>query len=309
MNSNRIYHLKNCFVSGSTAVIYNWTVIENPNIDPAITFIYEAKPGNIIAEYDTVVATGHFRCNIFGHFIEDALSPLMEIPNDVIKKSKIITHAEQKYIDDFIPRLGLKEQFINLKQDEWVYARELYINFLPRVYMAHVGPCFRKLTKLVREKFGLLNAVPYKYVITNRAHYFRNIANFKEIVRAVKAEYPKVKWETHYQAEGKIEDTIKIYGFAKILFGPVGSNFFNSVFLHPTTICIVVYANVFDHTTPATIGCNFYRLILYCEPNVPQFEIVDNIFNVTRALLAFKVAFYVEEHNQWPDIPNGGLFI
>ncbi|KAI5553719.1 hypothetical protein TVAGG3_0246880, partial [Trichomonas vaginalis G3] len=95
-NVNRIYHLRDCFFSGNSAIIYNKTYLDISIPNQEIASLYSLIPGQIVGSHDVAIYLGHGFCHIYGHFIEDALSPLMQLPNEILKKATIVMCTDDK---------------------------------------------------------------------------------------------------------------------------------------------------------------------------------------------------------------------
>ncbi|EAY15032.1 hypothetical protein TVAG_019320 [Trichomonas vaginalis G3] len=303
-NNNSVYHLRNCYVSGTGAVLYNNKFISSSGIQDKHLYLYQPFTGPVIGVRDVVVSVGHKFSLIFGHFIQDGLSPLMEVPSDALKQSTVTICAHKNLVDDFFPTLNFSKEVQILSPCQWIFAKELYINLCPRPHIAHLGPCFRKLTLLIREKFNLTGIVPSRYVISQRKAKNRFISNFDELFNAVNTTYPDFPWEKDLQMPRPLNETVKIWSNAKIFYAVTGSNYFNSIFFPQSVVAIIVFSDNYDFSTITTLTCNNYHTILYQEPTMKHFVKLTNNFNITRALLAFKIAINVDKNHVWPKEPN-----
>ena len=312
LNNNRIYHLRNCYVSGYGAVFFEDKFINSTLPYESLRAIYKPLSGKVIAHRNLVINTGHYASMNFGHFLQDTISPLIQFPKEILKQATVFTCNSHKYLmDTYLPLFEFKEA-ITMTGNEWLYAKELYINLNPRCHVAHLGPCWHKLTLLIRKKFNLTNAKPYRYVLSQRNHNgnrtARYIYNLNDIFNSVKRVYPDINFEIFLLDNKPLNETIKVWSTTKILYTVCGSNCFNCIFFHPTTICIIVFDELFDNSALAVVAANFHKVILYQEPSIKHIYSY-NILNISRALSAFKIAIHLDKYGVWPNETYGKFFI
>lgn len=307
INNNNLFHLRNCYVSGNGAIFYKNKFILGSGIPGKIRYLYQPLNGSVIGTRDLVISIGHYYSTIYGHFIQDSLSPLMEVPSDILQQSTVTICTHAKLINEFFPTLNISKEVQHLSPSQWLFAKELYININPRPHMNHLGPCFRKLTLLIRERFNLTRIVPYRYIISQRKTRNRFIGNFDKLFNAVNTTYPDFPWEKDYQTPRPLNETVKFWSNAKIFYAVAGSNYFNCVFFPQSVVAIIVFSNVYDISALGAITSNNFRTVLYQEPSMKHFSAMKNNFNITRALLAFKIALYVQNSHTWPNEPNTAL--
>lgn len=186
--SGHFYHICSCYVQHSLNIISNDLCIVPNHLE----FIHEVSKGYVTAQYENVIATGHLYTIYFGHFLSDFICPILAMPDDIIQKSYILGSAEKRLVDEYLTPLGLREKFINVSDNEWVYTSNLYITANPYPHCSHLGPLYKKLGDKLKNYFNISNLPARRYILSNRKSYMRQIHNFDNLSKAIQDAFPSI---------------------------------------------------------------------------------------------------------------------
>ncbi|EAY14087.1 hypothetical protein TVAG_351350 [Trichomonas vaginalis G3] len=306
--SGHFYHLRSSYVQHSLHIISNRKEIVP--IEPKIvSFIHRPSNGRIIGSYEHVIATGHLYSYNYGHFIGDFLCPLMAMPDEILQKSYIFGKARLNFVNEFFKCLGFEGKYIEAGDREWIYAENLYVTANPNPHCAHFGPLYKKLGDIIKKSLNIYDVIPNRYIVANRKSHMRVIHNVENLTKALQQSFPENKYEIVVDEKMTLEESAKIFGYAKFMFMVVGSNCFKSLVINPKAVIVLVGTKVYDNSAINVIGSNGNKIVFYVEPKVEHAGYSYNIFNISMAIKASSIANYYIEHGCFPNDPVGSVVV
>lgn len=294
-------HLKNMYVDSSMVLSDGKYRYKLENIY-AFNNTYWNRTGYLVGFFDHVIAVGDIHSNEYGHFILDSLCPLMCIPRDIWKKSKILIQHRKKYIKDMLHCLGFQDhQMILIVNNQFIFGKNVYTTMYPASYMRHKGTAVANLSKIFRESLKLDEIKQYRYALTYRdKRRYRYVSNMKEIYRYAKKSRPTYKWELIDEMIPDFYSAVKTYAEMKFLFTISSSGLSHLLFMKPKTVVVVAQGdfNDFNFMSFALVGRILYFVFTNNFTHY-QKSIHLNMSHVTRAM---DIGFYALDYGTFP--PN-----
>lgn len=187
---------------------------------------------------ESAVAVMHEYGWFFAHWMCDFLPRLLVIPDEILQKSKIIVTNGAGFAYKAL-------SFVNLTSDHLlapspgsaVFCQNLYT--VDPLYCTHfVGYLLINMRNKFKQKAYLDSNQPTEYIFYNRENAeFRNIGNYDEILKAIKANMPECNWKNVNIPSGLIEQA-RLFNSFKVFFAMHGAAFSNTLFMQPNT-CVV----------------------------------------------------------------------
>ena len=105
----------------------------------------------------------------FGHMHEDALLPMLLIPDEVRERAYVFCPPNKPLFKEGLQLIGFKEQKILLvDEDEWMYANMYHTILNPLPFLCYYGKCCRKFHQIIVDTYNLSNVKNDQYVFCNR---------------------------------------------------------------------------------------------------------------------------------------------
>lgn len=297
---NEFDHCFTCFIDvyvSKCALPSNGTHIIDSRIRSGPAFIYNEHNGNVIAHVMNGICFGHGYLN-FGHFIIDCLLPLMAMPEDYIKNSKIICSANKVFAADFYAVLGVLDNVIFVNPTQWVHCDSLISATDPMPHMMHFGPVCQRFSDIFRKKLNLTSIEPNRFAVVQRTNS-RIISNIDDCIQALKAEIPDVNWECINDTGMDLQQYAKLHASLKIFGNVCGSNTHKSLFMKENSVVIFINTDGWDYSVyipPASIGLKIVWFMHKGFKHGAKSFAVD----VKRFVDAFKVGYTYVNTSKWP---------
>ena len=221
-------------------------------------------------------------------------------PQDVIEKSYLVLNINSIRYRNYLNYIGfLPEKAVFLNNNEWAFAFNLYTPVDPIVYLAHYGKLADLFAKKIRSYFNITNLIPDKYFITNRGpRQTRHIENMQDVLEAFNSKYPD-KHFSILEDINNFDEAAYLWGSAKLIFGPTGSNLFKHYAMASKTILIVIASNLLDIDLAMGAAAHDVFCLFLQLPNMPQFSFHRNILNITEAFRVLEIGLYCLDHGHF----------
>ncbi|EAX98640.1 hypothetical protein TVAG_403220 [Trichomonas vaginalis G3] len=302
-----VYHLYDMYVTYSGCFSDGVHLIQPDNEGP-----YEirmTKDGPVIDYYENVIAVGHSQIMNYGHHINDFLSPLMIIPEEIQNKSVIVGYGLKNLVLETLNALGFENKIKFLEEGQWIFAKNLYACARPRPHLSHFGVPQLELSRKLRKFYKVDKIEPTNYYLSNRNTKIRSIYNFNELFEAAKTRFPEIKWKTAPDLILTVRETALIWSKAKFMFTVTGSNSMKAIFMSSDSVFVDVIGNLLD---PPIIKCFLsvgVKVVIFSIKNMKHFEISENIVDIPLAMKAFETAIYYINNKKWPPTSDGISFV
>jgi hypothetical protein len=235
---DRLVHLKNVYVSSWKMVATRDAMIKVwENTEEVVSRSLETG-----TSYESVVYLYSPWGEVFGHFLHDSLTALIQIPKEIVDKSVIVMQYYPPYCYNYLDFLGYPRNKFVFHYNEYVFAENLYM-YVPvesRSGQNVVG--IQKLRDILTKKLNLDKIHPNRYVLSNRPKKgYRYIQNFDELVGYIRTNFTNIEWEVLSIPFSKIDVCGRIMRSIKIWFSPCGSNINNVIFMAKGSgVCIAM---------------------------------------------------------------------
>ena len=253
--------------------------------------------GTVIESYENVIALGHSQIFQFGHFFSDILIPLLMFPNDIISKSYLVLNNNARIHVDYFKFINFpSEKAIFLKPKKWIFASNLYTPVDPIVHIAHYGKLSNMFSFKLRKYFNLTDIIPSLYFVTNRKkNYPRYISNMEDVLNILKHVYPERNFQV-LQDINNFNEAAKLWGSAKLVLGPTGSNLFKHYVMANKTILVIIASNSCDTALAMGAASHDVFSLFSRLPGMHHLFRQMNIFNITEAIRVVKIALWCVDH-------------
>ena len=240
-------HMVNCYVNSAASIAtLNG---EFPDVEPnkKLKFLRRHSDGLCFLHFDNVIALGHSRIDIYGHWIYDVLSPLTLFPDELIRKSYFLINRGRELVIESLAMFGVDEfHIINIDCNEWAFAKNVYVMRNPLPHVSHFGIAFNRLSKRFNKYYNLDSIKPERYCLGNRVPGRRCILNFDDIVAAIRITYPRIEFTIVSDYQSSLRESALVWAAAKLMFMPTGSNFCKNMFMHHGSVCVIGLADYHD---------------------------------------------------------------
>ncbi|EAY10490.1 hypothetical protein TVAG_484010 [Trichomonas vaginalis G3] len=293
------YVLRNAYVNRIGAIIIDGIWYQLPYRNHQIGAI----PGECIGHYDRVISLSNRFGLMFGHWMKDALSPLIMLPQEVFDNAYLVISGHPTWCLDSLKLLGFNTShtIILPKFSDYIFAKELHTFVGNRSFLCHLGQSLINLSNLFKQKANLEEKPPYRYVFLNRpAKGNRHISNFKEIVNTAKETFPEINWEVWPDKFNTMLQAIRSWNQVKFIFTPTGSNLDNAIFMQPKSAVCTPFADWYDY--PVVSICQIFELyhIVFYANGWDHFGDCTAQLDVNKCMNMIARGLYVLSHHNWP---------
>lgn len=253
--------LRNIFMNAQFYMIANGTRILSG------LEAYEQFKEAPILEYDEVIAIGHRTSYFFGHILKDIFTGLMLLPEEVVKTTPILCFQYVKYYKEFYDLMGWNKSLIVEIKDPWNNFYQIKkLHTIDYLHCKLLGAPYKNFSKILRQKLGIDNVVPTKYIIYNRPrNKYRYIANFNGFCKKIRKAFPDYTWETLTHDFTTIRETGLCWCHIKFIVGPTGSNFDHVVYMQPKGCTVAAVFQWFDFPIWLTHRALDISLVMWYE--------------------------------------------
>ncbi|EAX93358.1 hypothetical protein TVAG_496800 [Trichomonas vaginalis G3] len=256
----------------------------------------------LVGTYENVIAIGDRHADEYGHFFIDVLAPLMCIPRDIWKYSKIVVKGNNPYCTELLLSLNFTvSQILYLKEGEWILAKNLHTTLYPPSYFRHPGTAYRNLSIYLKQAFGVYDIKPTRYVLMNRdKNQKRRISNLDGIKTMLSVLYPDILWGDLRDLYPDIRSSAVSYASIKFLFGITGSNLIRTFFMHPKTVVVSCQLDFNDFNMQSIALVNEVMYFTFSTRGYNHYTYLPIYLHVEDALRAIKIGMYAAEHGKFP---------
>lgn len=291
-------HLQNVYLSSNGGI-----VSDNKRVRIFKDFTPYVGRWPIRATYDSVVyqfaATGW----VPGHWLNDALCGLIQVPKDILNRSYIIHQFKQKIVLQQLKILGWNTSNVISVKDSWIFAKDAYIVYsLEHLNSLNVAG-LPVLSRMFRERLGLNDIKPFRYCMTNRPKGPRRIQNYKSLLKAAKRTFPDITWQSFLTNEVNLTKTGIMYAQCKIIVCQCGSNCINTILMSPGSGICILMANFVDYPNFAWAMVLDIWSVGVSHPSWLHFKYGGNA-NIPFTMKTIAYLIKAVDAQQWPENDN-----
>ena len=259
----------------------------------------------------------HLFSNEFGHFIDDILSSIMILPNNILFKKTFFTY--EKFFNICVSIGFLRNNLYPVDFHILYNVNKAYYIF-ENYFHDHYGILYIKEKNLFYKKCNLKFIKPERYIFINRKLGMkRYFLNFKDVYNNVTLIYNKIKWSFIENITDSINetfiDTAKFWAGNKLVISSAGSSCNNCIFMKYYTGFIVLLSDL-DCQFPHHIHelrhflCSLiWTYFIFCKKlyhySTQPYNISSNILiiPIKRILFALKNNYWPMNIISWSDNP------
>ena len=303
MLNTTFYHFKNLIGTGKGSWgDSNWIVSPGPNAyDIYRPTEFDLMNGVLIGHFDHVILTsGKGGRSNFGHCVQDLLSPLIFVPENIKEKSYVIGSIDEfPFVEEGLLALGFqKNQIIKITIDQMFYCKNLYAFNNKRPYVTFAGLSL----VLLREKmykFFDVKEDPKLYAIVNRKKGMRHILNFNEAFSALNYKYKEINWIIANDCT-TFKQTCQEWSLLKMLIVMTGSTQCKAFLLPSKSILCVGLTNICDWAA-ILVSCSSQHYMCGFDSGMALVSLDSRTLNIKNMLEAVKHCLYHDQYGHWDD--------
>ena len=294
----------NCYISSRCGVSDGEYLYMLSGKSP-FTYIFQYNNDDLLTDFEEeVIAFGSKYCNVFGHWFIDTLLPLMLLPEDVIRRAKIIVQSTLPFQIDTLTAFGIsKEQIISQESPHWVYARIAYV-LVPFPFLNFVGESAYLLSDKLKKFYQVQEdeKADICYAMNRPIAKTRHIPDdiFQQIVSYFKTEYKNYKWEIFMNNAITMNRIVKIYSKAFFIFTPTGSGLIGIMFMKKHSAILCAEGDYLDCLFRGLASTFEVFYLVYRVPKGKHFETDPFNVNISDVKRLAKVAMFAAENGKWP---------
>ena len=249
---------------------------------------------------EVIIAGSQGTMNNYGHFMLDKLGTIMLLPEDVIKRSYILTTNILPCFTEFLNIVGFSlDRILICNENDWIYAKKLHVFTKFRPLNCFGGPPIYRLHKLFRNYFNLDQIEPTKYAFCNRKAKSRVISNFYELIDLAKKTFPDYNFEEIPDNPGNTSETAKLWATLRFIFVVIGSNASKGIFMKEGTVICMASCQYIDHNLLNTnVGSNHAVYIFYS--GFSHFTLRSSPINLKESINGVRACLYFDKNHCWP---------
>lgn len=224
--------------------------------------------GKVVKTVDNAICFGHEFVYQYGHWFMDYLAPLVLLPRNIIHTYKLLNvpnipgaHETLDFLD--VPR---ENRIAPQHGTDLIYCHRLYYAYNPLPQIAYYGCPLTEIKKLIHEKLGLDGIKLTRYCCYNR-NARRTILNFNEMVKSLKTNFPKYKWETIADHQSLVQCG-KVFASIKLIISGNGSHFFRCFCMNKGAVAIEVLGAYHDWSCMGAIMSTGAHCISIQHPGI-----------------------------------------
>ena len=289
-----LYEINNIYINKFGSILQNFTLYK---FHPRIQNFVDNKPHEnfFFGIFDSVIGLSHIGTHVFGHFFIDFLSPIMLLPNHIVKKSFFLIPSIMPYMIPFFQILNIStDQIISVPGYGYLYSKRYYV-LDPYVHYFVFPSIYLKLSNFLRESFCLSSSNASRIFLYNRPPGRRHIRNFNMIYQNLTNSFKNYCFEI-IDFGDKIENSVQILNQAKVLFiGFHGSAMANMFFMQKKSIFI----EILTASNPIWAICISQSLGIFhiysIDSSVVHHLHIDYSVNISIVYTLFRQAFEIIE--------------
>ena len=267
--------------------------------DPRHFDFYEGNLRYVDVE-EVIIAASQDAMDNYGHFMLDKLGTIMLLPEDVIKRSYILTTNILPCFTEFLNIVGFSQDHIlYCDRNDWIYAKKLHVFTKYRPINCFGGPPIYKLHKLFRKYFNLDLIEPTKYAFCNRKAKSRVISNFHELMDLAKTTFPDYNFEEIPDDPGNTSETAKLWATLRFIFVIIGSNASKGIFMKEGTVMCMASCEYIDPNLLNTnVGSHHAVYIFYS--GISHFKPGSSPIDLKESIAGIRICLYFDKNHCWP---------
>ncbi|EAX99696.1 hypothetical protein TVAG_468660 [Trichomonas vaginalis G3] len=260
------------------------------------------ESGEVVAYYEDVISVGSKWVIMYGHWICDALAPLLFLPQEIMNKSIFLLPVNSSIYREALEVFGFSsDRILFLEHNQWVFAHHFHTVYNPETVQGCIHIGLKKLSNMMRKRFNTTNIVPTRYGFYNRPMGNRHFFNFFEFLEIAKFRFPEIRifvLETLYPT---FRESVIAYASCLMYFGPTGSNFANLVWMNPHTVCIVGFGNMHDDPVIANALIKNIWIVSFQVPGMYHHGSFTGTIDFPLAIKAINKGLFVLKNQRWPE--------
>lgn len=239
-----------------------------PNDYPQLDYIYGDGHGQVVEQFDSVIAFGHMFTMTYGHWFLDYLSPMQYLPQSIYRSSTILNIANFPDGAASLDVFGISLYKRRFSQDgrRFFFTRQAYVLYNPIPHVRHFGTCLLNLSNILCEYYKLNEIKPTKFGLSNRKGK-REAENWKEICDKITKKYPEYDW-VDVQDGLNISESAKHYASLTFLYAVTGSGLVKIMYMHSGSVVVDMQLSYNDHAMQSLALCKHILMICYQEPGL-----------------------------------------
>jgi hypothetical protein len=291
-------HLEDVYLSSNGGIVSN-----NKRVHIFKQFTPKVGIWPVLESYENVVFPWAASGSVPGHWLNDALCGLIQVPKEIINKSHIIHQFNHDIVLQQLNILGWDTSKVITAKDSWIYAKNAYIVYsLEHLNSLNIAG-LPVISRMFRERLGLTSIKPFKYCMTNRPKGPRCIKNYRALLRAAVKTFPDVTWESFVTNEVNISNTARMYAECKFLVCPCGSNCINTIWMGPGSGICVLMANFVDYPNLAWAMILDIYAVGVSNPTWSHFK-TGGKANIPFTMKTIDYLMKAVDAQQWPESDN-----
>ena len=239
---------------------------------------------------------------VFGHFIHDSLPLILQMPQDIFNKSKIILQYPPDLAFHFTDILGIPRDKFIYEPNKYIYVRNLYVLTPVEEVNAQLITGFPHLIQVLRNNLKINNNKPKLYIMSNRPTGRRHLLNFDNLTIAIQKNYPKLNWKVVQLNFTKVHQTAKILSCTLLWFSPCGSNMNNIIFMQERTGICMAMGEITDYPNFAIAHTVNIWAIGFHNPKLRHLNPEGGYCLIPSALRAISIMLRTLKFQKWPHI-------
>jgi hypothetical protein len=296
---DRLIHIENAYVSSyKTVSLANGRIIVWNQTEELVFPRFETSK----QPYENVVYLYSVWGEVFGHFLHDSLTSLIQIPSSILNKSIVLLQYPLNNAYAYTDLLGYPREMFKFSIP-FVFTKNLYmfISAEDRSGQQVVG--FRKLRAMLRDKFEVDKINATRYVMSNR-NRTRKINNWDDFTLTVRNTFPAYNWEEETIPYNNVEKCAKLLASLIFWFSPCGSNINNVIFMKEGAGVCVAMTNYTDMPNYAAAYISKVWMIGFNNPKMLHFNSTGGVIDVQTGIHCIRSLLYVLKNSSWPNDPK-----
>ena len=300
MRANSTYAIiNNVYVQPAGAFGTDSFMYQYPNLEHDDLLHILALGGRVIGNYSDVISINNRWCDVFAHFLFDAVAPLAFVPIDVLKTAKIILLQPSVMYFQILESIGISnDQIIPMRTNEFIYAQRIHTILNPEPIHGSMIYGLGWLRKTISNKFQLDKIQPIYFGLYNRPKGSnRHILKFKSFIKECKKKYKNVYVLPYLHKS--LQKCVSCYASIKILFGPTGSNLANMIYMKEECGVVAALGDLKDLPMEACAEVLHMWMITFTVDKMGHHSKRKAPLNHTRAFIAIDYVMYAVEYKKW----------
>lgn len=297
----RVQHFKNCELSNWGVFVSGKGYVPADFPDPRKNEGTPVPTQHTLENYRMIVC-GFTFYSTFGHFLQDVLCPILEVPCEITARADIFIRYEFNTARNYMAFLGYDLSKVHHLENQWVHANELYI-VKPNYFHNGMHVSWGHLHDVIYQKYDLEKIKPVNHIIWNKTPgKWGHIKNIEDVFSLTKKTYPQYNWYIlPWTACNELEFLAKEFASAKLVLSSSGSFSFNMLYLHRES-GILIMGNWYTDTPVMAAACSLDLWLIYMS--ISSLSILDKDgkdINATEILTCLDDIIYMTYNRKLPD--------